>query len=248
MSSFAPDVLAHAQTSAKRIEVVVAVQPPLFHDVLRRALDTLPGFRVFVGDRGEGRIDSRRKSGPRVLLLDEEEFERSGYQIIRRLRGGAPATRLLVIAMQSSEEAVARVLRAGACGLVELGSDLETLARAIRAVAAREVWANGRAAAGISLIPARIPRRPSGPPGHLTEREWEIADGVAQGLRNKEIAVRLNISQNTVKNHLNSIFRRLKVESRVALGMWARFDQRRSPFSHSDSGPRAYGAGPLQAK
>jgi DNA-binding NarL/FixJ family response regulator len=183
-----------------------------------------------------------------VFLLDEGEFERKGYRIIRRLQGGAPATRLLVIATQSSDAAVARLLGAGACGLVESGSDLETLVRAIRAVAAGAVWSHGRAAVGTQLPPARIPRRPSGRPGHLTEREWEIADGVAQGLRNKEIAVRLNISQNTVKNHLNSIFRRLKVESRVALGMWAGFDQRRSPFSHPDSSPRAYGGGPLQTK
>jgi DNA-binding NarL/FixJ family response regulator len=55
----------------------------------------------------------------------------------------------------------------------------------------------------------------------LTKREVEIVDGVAPGLRNKDIAQQLNISEATVKSHLNAIFRRLKIEGRVALAMLA---------------------------
>jgi DNA-binding NarL/FixJ family response regulator len=213
--SVAADTFPKAQAPGTPIEVVVAVQPALFADVVSRALDTLPGFRVVPGGAGNG------KTRPRVILVDEAEFERNGYQNARALRELAPATRLLVMGRRSNEDSVARVIRAGASGLVENQSDLMTLARAIRAVAAGAIWAGGRSASRSPLGPTRLPRRRSGPPGCLTEREWEIADGVAQGLRNKEIAVRLKISQNTVKNHLNSIFRRLNVDSRVALGMWA---------------------------
>ena len=62
----------------------------------------------------------------------------------------------------------------------------------------------------------------SEPDGQLTKREQEIVDGVARGLRNKEIARHLNISEKTVKSHLNNIFQKLGLEGRFALAI---FDQ-----------------------
>jgi DNA-binding NarL/FixJ family response regulator len=57
--------------------------------------------------------------------------------------------------------------------------------------------------------------------GQLTKREWEITDAVGKGLRNKDIARGLNISEETVKGHLNNIFRKLKVDNRFAVGLYS---------------------------
>jgi DNA-binding NarL/FixJ family response regulator len=88
-------------------------------------------------------------------------------------------------------------------------------------VAAGELWANRRTAAQalerLTDISAAVPAVEK-----LTTRELEIADGIALGLRNKEVAQKLSISQATVKSHLNTIFRKLKIEGRVALAMLAR--------------------------
>jgi DNA-binding NarL/FixJ family response regulator len=88
------------------------------------------------------------------------------------------------------------------------------------------VWANRRAQA---LVLERLTDFSAGAPepeGQLTKREQQIVDGVARGLRNKEIAHQLDISEKTVKSHLNNIFQKLGLEGRFALAM---FDQSQIP-------------------
>jgi DNA-binding NarL/FixJ family response regulator len=157
------------------------------------------------------------KKNPRILVFDYEGLGPNGDSTVQRLRRAAPATRILVLASRSSDETVERVLRAGASGLVGKQLEFAVLVRAIRAVSAGEVWANRRATSlaleTLTGPSARISK------SALTKREQEIADACSQGLRNKEIASRLNISSKTVKGHLNNIFRKLRVDNRFALGL-----------------------------
>jgi len=78
-------------------------------------------------------------------------------------------------------------------------------------------WANRRATADFV---EHLTDNFSDANDELTGREWEIAEGVGRGLRNKEIAHRLSISEKTVKSHLNNIFRKLRVDNRFAAGMY----------------------------
>jgi DNA-binding NarL/FixJ family response regulator len=87
-------------------------------------------------------------------------------------------------------------------------------------VAAGEVWAHRRAQA---LTLEHLTNYAAGAPtpgDQLTRREQQIVDGVARGLRNKEIARQLNISSKTVKSHLNNIFQKLGLEGRFALALF----------------------------
>jgi two-component system, NarL family, response regulator YdfI len=124
------------------------------------------------------------------------------------------------MATRSTAETVARVLRVGAMGLVGKQLDFATLVRAIRVVAAGELWANRRVTAQTVEHLANGPDRATGE-GRLTQREAEIAEAVGRGLRNKDIARRLSISEKTVKSHLNNIFRKLDVDNRFAVGLYA---------------------------
>jgi DNA-binding NarL/FixJ family response regulator len=208
------------------IEVAIAAEPPLFHDVLSRALSASRGLRVV--SNGHGELDLVLKLRPRVLLLDAEALGSNAESVIRRLRKAAPATRILILATWVDEESAEEALRAGAYGIIEKGSDLETLVRAIKAVAAGQVWRTRRTAAWISEQSTDSPHDLSRSNRLLTNRERQIVDGVGRDLRNKEIALRLKISEKTVKAHLNNIFRKLKLDSRVALGMLAQSRQPRS--------------------
>jgi DNA-binding NarL/FixJ family response regulator len=208
------------------IDVVIAAEPPLFRDVLSRALNARPGLRVV--SNGHGEVDLGLKLRPRVLLLDAEALGSNAETVIRRLRRAAPATRILVMATWAEEESAEEALRAGASGIIEKGSDLETLVRAIKAVAAGQVWRSRRTAAWISEHSTDSRLDLSRSNRLLTNRERQIMDGVSRDLRNKEIALRLKISEKTVKAHLNNIFRKLKLDSRVALGMLAQSRQRRT--------------------
>ena len=206
-----------------QIRLAIATQPTLLRDVLSRLLSREPDLEIVGQGHDEDRIvEVLKEVSPALLLLDYEALGPNSESIIARLRRIAPRTRILVMATRSADEYVERVLRAGAAGLVGKQLDFETLLRAIRSVASGEIWANRRAQA---LTLEHLTDFSGGalePEGQLTKREQQIVDGVARGLRNKEIARHLNISEKTVKSHLNNIFQKLGLEGRFALAV---FDQ-----------------------
>jgi DNA-binding NarL/FixJ family response regulator len=210
-----------SERTGSRLKLAIAMRPALLREVLTRLLDTVPRLRVVgYGEEEEQIRKAVRRARPRVLLFDYEAMGPNSESIISRLRQAVPATRILVIARRADEKTIEQVLLAGASGLVGKHEEFETLVQAIQAVASGEFWAERRTA-GQAL--ERLTDVSSPGPGleSLTRRELQIADGVALGLRNKEIGQRLNISERTVKSHMNAIFRRLKIDGRVALAVLA---------------------------
>jgi len=200
---------------------VVASRPALVREVLARQLGNEPGLDIVGLARDENGIcELLGKAKPQVLLLDYEGLGPNSEGMIPRLRRASPATRILVVATRSTDETVERVLRVGAMGLVGKQLGFAALVRAIRVVAAGELWANRRVTAQTVERLASGPNRDSGE-GRLTQREAEIAAAVGRGLRNKDIAHELSISEKTVKSHLNNIFRKLEVDNRFAVGLYA---------------------------
>jgi DNA-binding NarL/FixJ family response regulator len=213
-----------AAPAGSRLKIGVASGPALYREILCRALAAEPGIEVAGGTAQEDDVAALLdRGGLQVLLFDYEALGPNGESAIARLRRRAPKTRILVLATRSGPETVESVLRAGASGLVGKESNLATVVRAIRAVAAGEIWANRRVTAIALENLADASHRRSGA-GGLTEREAEVVAWVTRGLRNKEIAHRLAIHEKTVKTHLNNIFRKLKVESRVALALQGMVD------------------------
>ena len=213
----APDV-----SSEKRIRLAVAVQPTLFCEVLAGHLDHEQDLQVVGKPSTEDEIVRLLKAESlQVLVFDYEGMGPNSERTIFRLHRLAPATRILVLATRSSQETVVRVLRVGASGLVGKQLDAATVLRAIHALANGELWANRRATADFVEQLADSAGRVPLADGQLTDREWEILAGVGQGLRNKDIARRLSISEKTVKSHLNNVFRKLRVDNRFAAGMYA---------------------------
>jgi DNA-binding NarL/FixJ family response regulator len=216
-----PGRKGHPGRTDRRLDLAIAIRPALLRDVLTRLLDAVPDVRVVGYGESEDQIRKViRKLRPGMLLFDYEAMGPNGESIISRLRRAAPKTRILVIARRSSEENIEQVLHAGASGLVGKETEFATLVQAIHAVAEGELWANRRTAAR-ALERLTDTSAPVLALESLTKRELDIADGVALGLHNKDIAQQLNISEATVKSHLNAIFRRLKIEGRVALAMLA---------------------------
>ncbi|MEP6995259.1 MAG: response regulator transcription factor [Acidobacteriota bacterium] len=220
-SAPAPPVPSGKQPGSGEIRVAVAARPPLFAEVLCRALAREPGITI-VGHAQtvEDVAILHARSCVQVLLFDYEGLGPNSESAIERLRRADSGRRILVISSRSGGETVGKVLRAGASGLVGKDSELATLVRAIRSVAAGELWAD-------RVIAAQTIERLAGisqPMRHfndiLTRRETQIVGEIARGLRNKEIGRRMGISEKTVKSHLNNIFRKLEVDNRVALGLY----------------------------
>jgi DNA-binding NarL/FixJ family response regulator len=221
-SAAGQELLAFPDDDVEKLRLGVAAQPALFCEVLACHLSRERGFHVVGQVSGEDEIVRLLKTEkPQVLIFDYEGLGPNAESVISRMHRVAPATRILVLATRSSQETVVRVLRVGASGLVGKQLQFATLVRAIHALAKGELWANRRATADLVEHLAEGSGLVVAPDGELTAREMEIIDDVGRGLRNKDIARRLDISEKTVKSHLNNIFRKLRVNNRFAAGMYA---------------------------
>lgn len=215
-----PAVSSAPAVSAGALSIVIAARPALYREILARQLAVESDVRVAGQARDEqGILSLLSKETPRVLLLDYEGLGPHIEVLIPKLRRVSPATRILVTSARSDDETVEQLLRAGASGLVGKQLGFDVLVRAIRAVAEGELWANRRVTARTVERMVETQRRDPCAES-LTSRESEIAAAVGRGLRNKEIARRLKISEKTVKSHLNNIFRKLQVDNRFAVGLY----------------------------
>lgn len=152
-----------------------------------------------------------------VVLMDLEMPGMDGIQATARIRQERPRTHLVVLTSFSDSERILDALDAGAVGYLLKGADADELLQGIRAAARGESPLAPRAAS--ALLAARAGRRPA---EGLTPREREVLMMVAQGLPNKQIARRLEISERTVKGHLTHIFERIGVTDRTQAALWAK--------------------------
>ena len=194
---------------------------------LRLLLDAVPGFAVVAesGDCiGAARAIARRR--PDVAVVALEQFDDVDLERVVEAAAGA-GTRVLALADAESPDTVLAAVRAGALGVVTRDEPIETLARAIASLEASEAWFRRRAVATIlaalrSANPAIGVDPDAARFASLTRREREVAGLVSEGLRNREVAERLFISEVTVRHHLTRVFEKLGVANRVALLGFAR--------------------------
>jgi DNA-binding NarL/FixJ family response regulator len=222
INNVGPSTVAGRFTKDQPVRLALAVYPPLWGELLAQMLGQQQWIEVVgrAADEDELRkLTSER--APNVILLDYEGLGPNTEGVVSRLRRLAPKVRVLVLARRSGEDTVVSLLRAGAAGLIGKSVDFSILLNAVRAVAAGEVWANRRVTAqAIEQLAAPVRAEPEGQ-ATLTRREWEVVEAVGRGLRNREIARALGISEKTVKTHLNHIFSKLHVQSRFTLALWA---------------------------
>jgi DNA-binding NarL/FixJ family response regulator len=174
---------------------------------LRILLDAVPGFAV-------------------VAVVALEQFDDAGLERVVEAATAA-GTRVLALADAESPETVLAAVRAGALGVVTRDEPVETVARAIASLEASEAWFRRRAVATILAALRRANPAIGVDPraarfASLTRREREVAGLVSEGLRNREVAERLFISEVTVRHHLTRVFEKLGVANRVALLGFAR--------------------------
>jgi DNA-binding NarL/FixJ family response regulator len=156
---------------------------------------------------GEEAISLFQRHKPHVTLMDLNLPSLSGLEAIRAIRSLDRDARIVVLTMYQGDEDIYRALQAGATTYLLKGTLSGDLIRIIR-----EVYAGGRP------IPPDVAAQLAGRVGQtaLSRRETEVVELMAKGLRNKEIAADLGLSEETVRNHAKSIFAKLNVADRTA--------------------------------
>ncbi len=146
---------------------------------------------------------------------------KDGLAVLRDLQREKLPTKVVLLAAVLEEEEVLEALRLGVRGMVLKELAPQMVVQCVRKVHAGERWLEKHA---VTRVVDSLLRREAGEreaANLLTPREIEMVGMVARGLRNKEMSERLAISEGTVKIHLHHIYRKLKVENRVELILYA---------------------------
>ena len=200
--------------AAGRITVLLADDHALVRRGFRRLLEDDPDLAV-VGEASNGEEAIRLAASlmPHVIVMDAAMPGTSGLAAIRVILEQRPSARILMLSMHSEETLVQQALAAGACGYVLKNAlDLD-LAAAVKKVAAGEKVIDP-AVARPSPLPGERARR-------LTPRELEVLQLICNGLSNKEIALKLEVSANTVAVHRANIMNALGVHKAAELVVYA---------------------------
>jgi DNA-binding NarL/FixJ family response regulator len=202
------------------------VQPPDDHPLLLDGLEQLfarQGDFSVLARAGDGveALDAVRRLRPEVLILDLKMPRLDGLAVLRAVQSERLPTRVVVLTAALEDSAVMEMVGLGVGGVVLKELAPRVLVEAVREVHAGGRWLEGRA---VGRALEQMVRREAGQrqaAAQLTPREIEIVRQVASGLRNKEIAKRLGISESTVKIHLHNIYEKLGVDGRVELTLYA---------------------------
>ncbi len=156
-----------------------------------------------------------------VLLMDSMTIGVCNHGFIREIRHAVPHLRVLMIGMEFDEATFLRVVQAGAMGYMLKDASASEVLAAVRAVARAEaVCPPGLCGVLFSLIAKQF-ELIGGSTRHfragLTRREQQLLPLISQGLTNKEIAAKLGLSEQTVKNHIHRILRKVGAEDRSAI-------------------------------
>jgi DNA-binding NarL/FixJ family response regulator len=200
------------------IRVVLADDHAIVLEGLRALLEAEPDLEVVAccAD-GAAALRALREHRPDVLVLDLRMPRLDGVEVARQAARDGLETRLILLSGDVAEEDVLEAVRLGVRGVVPKETAFGELARCIRAVHAGEQHLEGGLAARAleRLLARKTARR--GAAGALSERELELVRLASRGLRNKEIAARLGITEGTVKVHLHRVYDKLGLKGRVEL-------------------------------
>jgi len=204
--------------------VLLADDHRLFREGVGSLLERVGDIEL-VGEAatGEEAVRLAEELLPDVVLMDLKMPGMGGIEATRAIVGRSPHTGVIVVTMFEDDESVFAALKAGARGYVLKDGDRGELLRAIRAVARGEALLGAPVARRVleqfsGPPPASVPQPPAAPSppfDELTPRELEVLRLIVQGLRNREIAGKLVISEKTVGNHISNVFRKLQVADRV---------------------------------
>ena len=206
---------------ATRIRVLIVDDHEMVREGLMSMLRSEPDFEV-VGQTGHGEevAELVESSRPDVVLLDARLPDISGVEVCRRLTRTHPAVSVVILTTYTDIELVEECLQAGARGYVVKDVERFSLKESIRAVSrGQAVLAPQVAGQIIERMKNRQPdeKRPAG----LNASQVAILRLISRGHSNREIAADVHLSENTVKTHVQEIFRKLGVRNRVEAAILA---------------------------
>jgi DNA-binding NarL/FixJ family response regulator len=212
------------------VRILIADDHPIVRDGLKKLLLLEDDFEV-VGEAGDGRevLDKVQELDPDVLLLDLRMPNLDGLSALQALQQTNKRTRVIVLTASEDKNEFVQAMKLGCSGIVLKQTAPDLIVKSIRKVNSGEIWLDSHTTAAV-MRQFQTGQESSGSTqgsgkgrerSPLSAREREIVALVAQGYKNKEMAEKMFISEQTVKNHLHNIFDKLGVSDRLELALYA---------------------------
>jgi DNA-binding NarL/FixJ family response regulator len=202
--------------------VFLLAENRLLREALLRILSKKDDIHVVgAGSYGPEILEQIASTKANVVVLDSVSPVLAEHGVLHKLRHLNPAIKVVMVGMEAEEAVFLRVVQAGALGYVLKDASAVEVSRTIRAVAAGEAVCP--AVLSVALFHWVARRKPAIPSLHLknnlglSRREQQLVVLIEQGLTNKEMASRLNLSEQTVKNHVHRILRKLRAPDRLSI-------------------------------
>lgn len=212
---------------ARNIRILLVDDHVVVRAGLRMIIQSRPGMAI-AGEAGsrEEALALAAAEHPDIILLDLDLGGESGADLITELISASSEARIIILTGLRDPEVHRQAVLLGAMGIVKKEKAAEVLINAIERVHAGEAWLDPSLMAGVLLEMTRADKSQKADPeagkiATLTNREREVIALIGEGIKNKQIAGRLFISETTVRHHLTSIFDKLGVADRVELLIYA---------------------------
>ena len=202
----------------KTIRLLLADDHHLFRKGLASLLEKEAGFAVVAeAEDGAEAISKTRAVKPDLVLMDIHMPGVNGLEATRQITSTLPSTRVVILTVSEEDKDVSEAIKCGAHGYLSKKVEPEKFRELLVSVFRGEAALSGLTAAKIlKEFAARASKHSETTPvDDLTEREKEVLQLLAAGLTNKEIGAKLDIAENTVKNHLKNILGKLHLQNRV---------------------------------
>ncbi len=193
------------------LRIVLADDHQLLREAIRRGLEEAGEAVVGEASTGDQAVALARSTRPNIVVMDLSMPQVDGVEATRRINAELPGVRVLVLSMHDDPARTRAAIGAGASGYLTKGTSFAQLLFAIRSIAAGETFLSPELAVPALWAAAEPDERAD--PDPLTDRPVEILQMVANGSATKQVARDLGITQKTVHNHYNSIYRKLNSQS-----------------------------------
>lgn len=215
-----------------KLRVMIVDDHPLFRAGLRRVLELEPDLAI-VAEAADGNqaLETARKIKPQVILMDVNLPGMNGLQVTRELTANRDGMAIIVLTAYHDDEQMLHALRSGASAYFPKDVDAQELVSAIHQVSGGNFVVNDAVLAKPQVATWLLSQfeqmavsdidNPEFTFHPLSTREMEILKCITRGQSNKEIALVLGISRQTVKNHMTSILRKLAVNDRTQAAVYA---------------------------
>ena len=218
--------------SATPIRLLIADGHPIVLEGLRSVLGHLPALQV-VGDASDGMeaIENTVSLDPDLVLMELKLPRVDGLTVLRSIQARAGRSKVILFSSSENKEDFVEAMKLGCSGILSKDSAIGLIEKSIQKVYAGEIWLDSNTTAAVIrqfASPSDFPAVHGATNGkstreraQLSQREREIIILIAQGYKNKEIAEKMFITEQTVKNHLHNVFDKLGVSDRLELALYA---------------------------